>query len=90
MTSTVGLVVFVIYGIVLFALLAPNIVIQLPKTYSDMSRILIHGVLFSCAFIVSYLVWTILPMYQQPVSLVPLVSSVSSTPSLDASNAKTA
>jgi hypothetical protein len=58
MTTTVGALVFVIYGILLFALLAPNIVIHLPKSYSDTSRILIHGTICSVTLILSYLVWS--------------------------------
>ena len=66
MSSTSTSVVFVIYGIVLFALLAPNVMIQLPKKYSDTIRILIHGLLFCIALIISYFVWTILPSSPPP------------------------
>ena len=76
MPSTVGLVIFVIYGIVLFAALAPNVVIQLPKKYSDTHRILIHGTLFTVALIVSYVVWTILPT---PMTLAPVAPTIVSS-----------
>jgi hypothetical protein len=67
-SSTVGVVVFAIYAIVLFALLAPNVLIQLPKKYSDMSRILIHGSIFLVTLVLSYLVWSLVQIPQPSVS----------------------
>jgi hypothetical protein len=90
-SSTVGVVVFAIYAIVLFALLAPNVLIQLPKKYSDMSRILIHGSIFLVTLVLSYLVWSLVQIPQPSVSppsavmssslstIIPLSSSSSST-----------
>jgi hypothetical protein len=75
-SSTVGIVVFVIYAIVLFALLAPNVLIHLPKKYSDTTRILIHVSIFSVVLGLSYLVWSLVQIPQASASP-SVVSSIS-------------
>jgi Na+/melibiose symporter-like transporter len=76
----VAIIAFAIYAIALFAILAPNVLVQLPKSYSMQMQIFLHGALYAVVFTVSYFFCFQRQMPPRVVAKVPKPDSVTQVP----------